>query len=310
MKSKDLRILIADKNNPTTHRLASYLKDSGFQVQCVFDGIHVADKIMEIRPHFILIDIAMPDFSGFKCLDFLNEKNLLANNETRVFILSGHNSQQNVEACLKKGAHDYIVRPIDPMDVLTRIALHWQANRKLKKIEEIKNIDHRQANYYLHMVELLIRAAAVKTATHQINYQLLRMLSLPMNAVRVSLIDVSRQKPTVIASSDNAGFTQFPLDMEKYPEVAYVARTQKPLFIENVSDDAVMSFIADQIKTVFFNTMIVVPICSDGVIHGVLSVRMAEASHLSDADIRLCQVVAQIFCNYWHLQGQIHAKAS
>jgi DNA-binding response OmpR family regulator len=309
MKSHDIRILIADNNNPTTQRLASYLKDSGFSVQCVFDGTQVGNKILEIRPHFLLIDIAMPDFSAFECLDFMRDKDLLQNNETRVFILSGHNAKQNVDLCLKKGAHDYIVRPVNPMDVLTRIALHWQASKKLQKIDDINNVDHRQANYYLHLVELLIKAASVKTSSHQINFQLLRMLSMPMNAVRVSLINVD-PVPTVIASSDNPGFSQFPLELEKYPEIDYVVRTQKPLFIENISDDAVMGFIKDQIKTVFFNAMIIVPIIVGTQIRGVLSVRMAEAKNLSDADIRLCQVVAQIFCNYWHLQAQSPAKAS
>lgn len=307
MKSADVSLLLIDTNSPTTKRLGTYLKESGFNVQMVFDGDQAANKILEIRPKFILIDLAMPDFSATQCLDFLSEKQLLK--DTKVMVLSGHNNRQNVEACLSKGAQDYLVKPIQPMDVLTRIVLLMQAKKKLAQVEEIKSVESRQANYYLQLVELLIKTAAVKTSSHQINFQLLRMLSLALNAVRISLINVN-PVPTVIASSDNAGFRQFELKMEKYPELDYVLTTQNHLFIENLGDDASMAFVKENIKTVHFNTMIVLPIIHHGNISGILSARFGDSSNLSDADIRLCQVVAQIFCNYWHIQEIIPAKAS
>lgn len=308
--SYDIRILLIEQNTPTTKRLFTYLKESGFNVQAVYDGLQAPNKIMEVRPHFILMDLAMPDFSAFDCLDFLNSKNLLEDGQMRLFVMSSHNAKQNVDLCLKKGANDYLVKPINPMDILTRIALHLQANKQLKKVEEIENDSSKQANYYLNLVELLIKTAAVRTTPHQINYQMLRMLAMPLKAVRISLINLEPM-PMVVASSDNPGFSQFELQLEKYPEIDYVQRTQKPLMIENVTDHGQLAFIQKHLKTIHFNTMIVLPIIVGEQIKGILSARLQDSSNLTDADIRLCKVVTQIFCNYWQNQSQANpSKAS
>lgn len=299
MANQTVKILVADHNVTTSKKLAGYLQDSGFSVVCLHDGLHVPQKILEFRPNFILIDMMLPGFSGFDCLMFLKEQGILETGNMKVIVMSQHNAKQNVEACLNNGASDYVVKPVNPMDVLTRVALHLQARKRLLQVDEIVNDDIRQTNYYLHLVELLIKSIGVKANDHQVKYQLLRMLSLAIGAVRISLIALENS-PTVIASSDNEKFTSFQLNVEKYPEVDYVQRTSKPLFIESLKDDAMMAFIKDQMKSVHFNSMVVLPIFTNGELKGILSSRLTESSKMTDADIRLCQIVAQIFGSYWY----------
>lgn len=297
-----IRVIVADPNISTGQKLANYLLSSGFEVYTLHDGQQMGQKILEIRPHFIVIDMTMPDFPALKCLQFLIEKNLLQNDDVRVIVMSQHNAKQNVEACLKSGAHDYIVKPVNPIDILTRIALHLQSRQKIKDAELLQNLELKQAIYYLDLAELLIKTVSVRTTTHQIHFQLLRMISMALGAVRVSLIRLG-ETPTVIASSDNDKFTQFALQIQKYPEIDYVQRTERPLFIESIKDDEMMSFIKDQMKSIYFNSMIVLPIFSDGQIQGILSARMPEAGHLNAADIKLCQIAAQTIGSYWQLQS-------
>ncbi|MCB9072374.1 MAG: response regulator [Bdellovibrionaceae bacterium] len=310
MSAQAIRILVADHNAITAKKLVSYLQDSGFTVAYLNDGLHVAQKILEFRPHFILMEMTLPNFTAFDCLSFLKEHDMLDNGNIKVFVLSQHNAKQNVETCLKMGAHDYLVKPLNPMEVLTRIALHLQARKKLLEVKETSSEDQQQTNYYLHLVELLIKTTGVRADRQQVQFQLLRMLSLAIHAVRISLIDLS-ESPIVVASSDNEKFTSFPLQIEKYPEIDYVQRTSKPLFIENLKDDHVMAMIREQMKTVHFNTMIVIPICVDGNVKGVLSSRLAESTQLTDAGIHLCQIVAQLVGSYWYQQSLLaKSKAS
>ncbi|MCC6137361.1 MAG: response regulator [Bdellovibrionaceae bacterium] len=303
MASQSIKILIADHNVTTSKKLATYLEDSGFSVACLHDGLYVPQKILEFRPQFILIDMMLPDFSGFQCLEFLKEQGILEAGNVKVIMLSQHNAKQNVEACLKNGASDYVVKPVNPMDVLTRIALHMQARKRLLQVDEIIDDDIRQTNYYLHLVELVVKAIGVKADDHHVQFQLLRMLSLAVGAVRISLLSLSGP-PTVVASSDNEQFKSFQLQIEKYPEIDYVQRTAKPLFIESLKDDVMMAFIKEQMKSVHFNSMIVLPIFENGVLKGILSSRLAETTKLSDADIRLCQIVAQTIGSYWYQLSQ------
>ncbi len=296
-----IRIIVADPNSTSSKRLAGYLQDSGFEVYTLSDGLTLGQKILEIRPNFIIIDMTMPEFPAIKCLQFLQENKMLGDGSLKVIVVSQHNAKQNVDACLKAGASDYVVKPINPMDILTRIALHLQARRHVEDEALIKSLELKQANYYLELAELLVKTIGVRTRPHQIHFQLLRMVSMAMGAVRVSLIKLG-ESPTVIASSDNDKFTQFSLQIQKYPEIDYVQRTERPLFIESIKDDDMMGFIKDQMKSIYFNSMVVLPIFSDGNLQGILSARMPESTHLNMADIKLCQIAAQVIGSYWQLQ--------
>ena len=309
MELNKIRILIADQNVTVAKKLATYLQDSGFEVYALHDGVQMEQKILEIRPQFILIDLTLSDFSAMQCLNFIKDKELNKDGDMRVIVMSQHNAKQNVEACLKLGANDYIVKPVNPMDVLTRIALHIQARKKIVHYEEIQDLEMRQTNYYLNLVELFVKTIGVRTTPHQIHFQLLRMVALALNAVRVSLIQLD-DNPTVIASSDNEKFTKFALQINKYPEIDYVQRTERALFIESIKDDAMMGFIKDQMKSVYFNSMIVLPIFNDGAIHGILSARLTESANLNEADIKLCQIAAQSISSYWHLHASAAKKIS
>ncbi len=300
MENEKIRIAIADTNVTTTRKLGTFLQDSGFEVYTLHDGLQLGDRLLEIKPHFVIIDMTMPDFPALKCLNFLQEHNMLENDSVRVLVMSQHNAKQNVDTCLKNGAHDYIVKPVNPMDLLTRIALHLQARRRLRQEEQQKSLEVQQASYYLDLAELLMKTISVRTSTHQIHFQLLRMVSIALGAVRVSLIKLGEQ-PTVIASSDNDKFTQFALQVQKYPEIDYVQRTEKPLYIESIKDDAMMSFIKDQMKSIYFNSMIVLPIFCDGNLQGILSARLTESANLNSADAKLCQIAAQTIGSYWQL---------
>ncbi|MBY0313905.1 MAG: response regulator [Bdellovibrionales bacterium] len=307
--NNEVRILIVDQEVTSAKKLMTYLNDSGFKASAIYDGENAGQKIMETRPHFILVDLTMPNFTAFDCLKFLNSKQMIENNEVRVIVLSHHNAQQNVEACLSQGAHDYVVKPAKPIDVLTRIALHLQARKRVLKVEETEDKNSRDANYYLRLVELLAKTITLPTPAEQVHYQLIRMLAFALNAVRISLITFDDTKPTVIASSDKEDFARFELQIEKYPEIDYVLRTQKPLFIESLKDDAMLSFVKDNLKAIHFNTMIVLPIISNGFLRGIISARFEVSSNLNDAEIRLCQIVPQLIAAYWRTMDVIPAKS-
>lgn len=307
---KEFRVLIADHNVIFARQLADYLRGSHFSVHHLHDGLHVSKKIMEVRPHFILIDLTLPNFGAFECLEFLKNKHLLGTNECRVIVLSTQNMQQNVKAVLNQGASDYLVKPIQPVEVLKRLALHLQARKRLIQVEEIKSEDVRQTNYYLHLGRLLVRALSAKATTHQIQFQVTRMLAMALNAVRISLVDL-HPDPRVTASSDDPKFTNFPIDLVKYPELDYVLSTGRELFIENVKHDGTLSFIQQHLKEVQFNSMIIIPLLEGSQAGGALSVKFKEMDHISDADIRLCQLGAEALNTYWHLsQPHRFTKAS
>ncbi len=59
------RILIADDNEQNCELLEAYLISSECEISMAFDGQETLDKVAEVQPDLILLDIMMPRMSGY-----------------------------------------------------------------------------------------------------------------------------------------------------------------------------------------------------------------------------------------------------
>lgn len=72
----------------------------------------------------ILLDIDLPDISGFEVLRSLRNHRI----NSKVFILSARSASQDKIRCLDMGANDYITKPFDSGELLSRIKAHLRAS--------------------------------------------------------------------------------------------------------------------------------------------------------------------------------------
>jgi CheY-like chemotaxis protein len=63
---RSLRILIADDERDTVLTLMMLLRDEGYEVRGVYSGRQVLDAVQGFDPDVLLLDIAMPDLSGWE----------------------------------------------------------------------------------------------------------------------------------------------------------------------------------------------------------------------------------------------------
>lgn len=94
---------------------------------------------VEQKPDLILLDIILPDMTGFAVLEKLKESN-----ETRgipVIIITAINNAQYEEKGLSHGAVDYITKPFHNTVVLARIKIHMQILHYIRTIEQLGLID-------------------------------------------------------------------------------------------------------------------------------------------------------------------------
>ena len=61
-----MRVLIVDDERDTVITLSALLADEGYQVRGVYKGLDALDSIREFDPHIVLIDLALPDVSGWE----------------------------------------------------------------------------------------------------------------------------------------------------------------------------------------------------------------------------------------------------
>jgi DNA-binding response OmpR family regulator len=121
------RVLIIDDNEDTTELIKDYLETEDVECKIINRGIVGLEEIQKNDEYYdvILLDLAMPEFSGRDVFNKLKEENLSKSNNVVIFTAS---STQNSEIDdMMKGGAKYILRKpssIDEiLDVVTRFTI-------------------------------------------------------------------------------------------------------------------------------------------------------------------------------------------
>lgn len=291
-----IKVLIADDDNQLSRRLADYINDRGFSAKVVSNGKDARAAIVEWRPRFILADLMLPDGNALSLIDFIKAEHSLRHTFMSVIVMSGHNVETNVRQSLNRGAKDYIVKPFRHEDMVKRLVFHSRSYKKLKELssKDFTRVD--EASLMLHLTDLVLRQALGSTPLDEILYNLTRMVSMKMDGVRCSIIHcLDQQKGFVVTSNDDKNASGIQLDLYKYPEVLHVLNTQQLVAIENLKESSELRHVAEKVKDISFNSMIVCPVSRGGQAFGVLSLRMPpEKQTVSDNEIRFVEIVSHV----------------
>ena len=135
MEITRLKILIIDDDESIRELVARTLQNTEFQVIQVKEGREGLQLAKEQRPDLILLDIMMPRFDGFMAGKVL--KRNAGTKDIPIIYLSGKKTKQDITAAIQAGGSDYIVKPFNPSDMLTRIrkligSVDARKNQKLR----------------------------------------------------------------------------------------------------------------------------------------------------------------------------------
>jgi DNA-binding response OmpR family regulator len=110
-------ILVVDDEASARHSLAEILRLEGYQVKMAANGAS-AIKLMEEETYdLVLLDIIMPGMGGMEVLRRARE---LAP-DTHIILLTAHGSLDTAVEALRKGAHDYLLKPASPQEILDSV---------------------------------------------------------------------------------------------------------------------------------------------------------------------------------------------
>lgn len=110
-------ILIADDEPEIRESLTLVLKEEGFQCTAVKDGAEAIKAIKKANFDIIVSDLKMPNASGIEVLDYA----LQHSSQTMTIIITAHATVETAIQALRKGAADYILKPLDFDEVIIRI---------------------------------------------------------------------------------------------------------------------------------------------------------------------------------------------
>lgn len=117
---KSLEILIVDDNEQITKMLTTFLELKEHKCTVANDGKEGLSIIKEKKHDVVLLDLAMPEFDGYSVIKDLEENNMLKDQKIIVFTASTI-TQEELDELVDRGAHSYILKPIDIDILLSKI---------------------------------------------------------------------------------------------------------------------------------------------------------------------------------------------
>jgi two-component system KDP operon response regulator KdpE len=111
-----LTILIIDDEQPMRRLLRLCLEDVGWKVRECDAGQSGLLEVATTRPDAVLLDIGLPDLSGFDVLQRIREWS-----QVPVVMISVRDAADEKISALDLGADDYITKPFNPREVIARL---------------------------------------------------------------------------------------------------------------------------------------------------------------------------------------------
>ncbi|MFN2146498.1 MAG: response regulator transcription factor [Anaerolineales bacterium] len=112
------RILIVDDERAMRKSLEEILNLEGYQVSSVADGKSAIETLETGSFDLMLLDLKMPGVDGLEVLKFASEHAP----KCKVIMLTAHGSLESAIEALRQGAHDYILKPAKPEELVASVA--------------------------------------------------------------------------------------------------------------------------------------------------------------------------------------------
>lgn len=128
-----MKILVIDDERAIRNSLKEILGDEGYDVDVAEDGLNGLAMVDKERYNIIFCDIKMPGMDGIEVLDKLNEEGI----DSAIVMISGHGDIETAVDCIKKGAFDFIQKPLDLNRILITIK---NAGEKVSLVKETRQL--------------------------------------------------------------------------------------------------------------------------------------------------------------------------
>ena len=133
------KIIIVEDDKEIREELTILRQNSGYEVKAIAEFENVAEKILENQPHLVLLDINLPNKSGYEICSKIRSKSKVP----IIFVTSRNNSMDELKGIML-GGDDYIEKPYNVPILLARIQSllnRIYANENKESVLEYKGIE-------------------------------------------------------------------------------------------------------------------------------------------------------------------------
>jgi len=120
--SNKKKILVVDDSKTALFMVLTILRKERYELVTAGDGQQALEVAGAERPDLILMDVVMPNKTGFEACRELKQRE-----DTKgipVILVTTRGEGENVEAGFESGCNDYVTKPINALELLTKVRDH------------------------------------------------------------------------------------------------------------------------------------------------------------------------------------------
>jgi CheY-like chemotaxis protein len=136
-------VLIVDDNPQNVELLQAFLESLPVKIVSAVDGLDALRKVEEHNPDLILLDIMMPQMSGFQVCRKI--KGDAKTRDIQILMVTALNELGDIEQANECGTDDFVSKPVNKIELLTRV-------KSLLRVRHLKS-ELERALTYLNEIE-------------------------------------------------------------------------------------------------------------------------------------------------------------
>jgi two-component system alkaline phosphatase synthesis response regulator PhoP len=113
------KILLVDDSETVLLIEQQFLKREPYQLVTAKNGMEGVEKALKTGPDLILMDVVMPEMDGFEAVKRLRLE--AATQAIPIIMVTTRAEAESMEAGYLSGCNDYIVKPIDQRELLSKV---------------------------------------------------------------------------------------------------------------------------------------------------------------------------------------------
>lgn len=126
---EDKKVLIVEDDEFLLQMYSTKLELEGFKVLEAINGLQGLKMAQKEQPDLILLDLNLPEMSGFEVL--ANLKKEVNTKDIKVLILTNYSQKDDINRCLELGADDYLIKAhFVPSEVISKIKVILKEEEK------------------------------------------------------------------------------------------------------------------------------------------------------------------------------------
>jgi len=114
------KILLVEDENVVINILKKKFVEEGYDISMARNGIEGLEKMREIKPDLILLDIVMPKMNGFEVMEEMQKDSELK--KIPVIVISNSGQPVELDKAIKLGAKDWFIKTeFDPREIIDKV---------------------------------------------------------------------------------------------------------------------------------------------------------------------------------------------